>query len=145
MKHILLTVGLALALFPPPMAAAKQKMLTWETGILLDSAWGSRYAGTVGGGSQNGTITSYGNTAQYHGYSSGSGVAVYRISETFVIQGSTHIYIAVQPVRWRWSRAANLTVNGPVRFAVDGRRLYVADEDNRVYEMAISKKILRLN
>jgi len=40
--------------------------------------------------------------------------------------------------------AANVTVNAPVKYAVEKRKLYVMDEDGKEHEMEIIKKTLRL-
>lgn len=49
-------------------------------------------------------------------------------------------------VKWRWSKEANLTVNAPVKFAVDARerKLFVIDYDGKEHEMEIIKKALRM-
>ena len=36
-----------------------------------------------------------------------------------------------------------LTVNGPVKYAIEKRKLYVIDEDGKEHEMEIVKKTLR--
>src|SRR5713101_1789128 len=72
-----------------------------------------------------------------------SQTAVYRVYETFLIEGETHAYLAQERLRWRWSKPANLTVNGPVKFAVEKRKLFVIDEDGKEHEMEIVKKVLR--
>jgi len=65
---------------------------------------------------------------------------VHRVYETFLIEGETHAYLAQERLR---SKAANLTVNGPVKYAAEKRKLFVIDEDGKVHEMEIVKKILR--
>jgi hypothetical protein len=42
-----------------------------------------------------------------------------------------------------WSKPAN-PVNGPVKYAVEKRKLLVMDEDGKEHEMEIVKKILSL-
>jgi hypothetical protein len=43
-----------------------------------------------------------------------------------------------------WSRrSANLTINGPVRFAVEKRTLFFTDEDGKEHKMEIVSKTLR--
>ena len=135
-----LLVGFALL----PTLFAAEKMLEWQNGKVLDTGWGRVYSGTIGSANTNGTFQSYGNYGRYQGYSSGSQLAVYRVYKTFVIESPTHVYVAVESVRWRWSKPANLTVNGTVRFALDKRKIYVEDEDGKVHEMGINKKILRV-
>jgi hypothetical protein len=41
------------------------------------------------------------------------------------------------------SKPANLTVNEPITFAVEKRKLFVVDEDGKEHEMKIVKKALR--
>jgi hypothetical protein len=67
------------------------------------------------------------------------------VFETFVVEGDKYVYLAQERLRRRWSKAANLTVNGPVKYAVEKRKLFVMDEDGKEPEMEIVKKTLRLH
>ena len=69
---------------------------------------------------------------------------MYRVFETFLIEGDKYAYLAQERLRWRWSKAANLTINGPVKYAIEKRKLFVIDEDGKEHEMEIIKKTLRL-
>jgi hypothetical protein len=126
------------------VAVAAQKQRDWQTGKVLDSQRSRYFAGTIGNANTNGTTQSNGNYGTYQGNTNTSQTAVYRVYETFMIEGETHAYLAQQRLRWRWSKPANLTVNGPVKFAVEKRKLFVIDEDGKEHEMAIVKRILRL-
>lgn len=68
---------------------------------------------------------------------------MYRVYETFIIEGETYAYVAQERLRWKWSKPANLTVNGPVKYAVEKRKLYVIDEDGKEHEMEIIKRVLK--
>jgi hypothetical protein len=35
-----------------------------------------------------------------------------------------------------------VTVNGPIRYAIDHNKFYIQDEDGKVFEMALSQKAL---
>jgi hypothetical protein len=85
-----------------------------------------------------------GDSGTFRGQTDNSSTAVYRVFETFVIQGDKYVYLAQERLRWRWSKAANVTVNGPVKYAVEKRKLCVLDEDGKEHEMEIVKKTLRL-
>ena len=67
------------------------------------------------------------------------------VYQDFEFGGDTKIYTAREPLKWRWSKEANLTVNAQVKFAVDARerKLFVIDEDGKEHEMKIIKKVLR--
>jgi hypothetical protein len=123
-----------------PLVAGKQR--DWQTGKVLDSQRQRYFAGTVGSGSTNGTVD--GDSGTFRGQTDNSSTAVYRVFETFVIQGDKYVYLAQERLRWRWSKAANVTVNGPVKYAVEKRKLCVLDEDGKEHEMEIVKKTLRL-
>ena len=38
---------------------------------------------------------------------------------------------------------ANLTVNAPVKFAIEKRKLFVIDDDGKEHEMEIIKQVLK--
>jgi hypothetical protein len=123
-------------------ASGAEKVRDWQTGKVLDSERSRYFAGTVGDANTTGHAQANGNYGSYHGHTNTSETAIYRTYQTFLIEGETHAYLAEQ--RLRWHRAgANLTVNGPVKFAVEGRKLFVIDEDGKEYETKIVKRILR--
>ena len=132
-----LVVGLA------HVVAGAEKKRDWQTGKVLDSERSRYFAGTVGNASTTGTAQANGNYGTYQGNINTSQTAVYRVYETFLIEGGTHAYLAQERLRWKWSKPANLTVNGPVKFAVEKRKLFVIDEDGKEHEMEIVKKVLR--
>jgi hypothetical protein len=122
------------------LVVAAPKERAWQTGKVLDSQQQRYFAGTVGNSNTSGNVDSSGNI---HANSSGGETAVYRVVEDFVIEGEQYVYLAQEHLRWRWSKAANVTVNGPVKFAIEKRKLYAIDEDGKEHEMEIVKKTLR--
>lgn len=122
-----------------PLTAGKER--DWQTGKVLDSQRQRYFAGTVGNGSTNGIVRDSGT---YSGQTNTSSTAIYRVFETFVIEGDKYVYLAQERLRWRWSKAANVTVNGPVKYAVEKRKLFIMDEDGKEHEMEVVKKTLRL-
>lgn len=125
------------------VAVGAEKKRDWQTGKVLDSERSRYFAGTVGNANTYGTAQANGNYGTYQGNTNTSQTAVYRVFETFLIEGETHAYLAQERLRWKWSKPANLTVNGPVKFAVEKRKLFVIDEDGKEHEMEIVKKVLR--
>jgi hypothetical protein len=120
------------------------KVRDWQDGKVLDSQRSRYFAGTVGNSTSSGNVDLNGDNGTYRGQTSGSQTAVYRVFETFVIEGDHYVYLAQERLRWRWSKAANVTVNGPVKYAFEKRKLFVLDEDGKEHEMEIVKKTLRL-
>lgn len=137
------SIAIVLLLAFPYVATSAEKQRDWQTGKVLDTERNRYFAGTVGNASTTGTAQTSGDNGTYQGSTSSSQIAVYRVYETFLIEGETHAYLAQERLRWKWSKPANLTVNGPVKFAVEKRKLFVIDEDGKEHEMEIVKKVLR--
>jgi len=140
---VVLLLALTYVLALTHMAAGAEKKRDWQMGKLLDSQRNRYFAGTVGNANTTGTVQASGDYGTYQGTTNTSQVAVYRVYETFLIEGETHAYLAQERLRWRWSKPANLTVNGPVKFAVEKRKLFVIDEEGKEHEMEIVNKVLR--
>jgi hypothetical protein len=134
----LLLLALTLAM-TSSLRAEKQR--DWQTGKVLDTQRQRYFAGTVGSGSTNGTVD--GDSGTFRGQTDNSSTAIYRVFETLVIEGEKYVYLAQERLRWRWSKAANVTVNGAVKYAVERRKIFVMDEDGKEHEMEIVKKTLR--
>lgn len=133
---------LVLAALMAVVAFGAPKQRDWQTGKVLDTDRQRYFAGTVGSGNTNGTVD--GDSGTYRAQTNSSSTAVYRVFQTFVIEGEKYVYLAQERLRWRWSKPANVTVNGPVKYAVEKQKLYVMDEDNKEHEMEIVKKTLKL-
>jgi hypothetical protein len=99
----------------------------WETGKLIDTQQSRALAGFTGNKTSFGV---YGNVA-------------YRVTQNYMIEGPKYTYFCEEPIRWRWSKPANLTVNGPVQYAVDKNKLYVLDEDSKEHTLKIMRKELK--
>ena len=124
-------------------ATGAEKERDWQTGKVLDTERNRYFVGTVGNANTTGTAQINGNNGTYQGNTNSSQRAVYRVYETFSIEGDTYAYLAQERLHWRWSKPANLTVNGPVKYAVEKRKLFVLDDDGKEHELEIIKKILR--
>ncbi len=118
---------------------AKEKKREWQTGKVVDTNRDRTYAGSVGNAS--GTATTSGDTT--YGNASGSSTAVYRVYETYTIEGGDYVYVCQEHIKWRWSKPAVLTVNGPAQFAIEKDRIYIKSEDGSEHETKIIKKILK--
>jgi len=141
----LLAVVIVLLSFATNALLGAEKSRDWQKGTVLDSQRSRYFAGMVGTANTTGTVQANGGYGTYQGNTASSQRAVYRVYETFVIEGETLAHLAQERLRWRWSKPANLTVNAPVKFAVEKRKLYVIDEDGKEHQMEIIKKVLRAN
>jgi len=135
------SVAAAFMLFlflPVSVVHAKEKERQWQTGKVIDTGRSSVYAGDVS--SASGSATSTGNTT--YGNANGGSVAVYRVYETYEIESEGYIYVCQEHIKWRWSKPAALTVNGPVQFALEGNHIYIKSEDGSEHETKIVKKVV---
>jgi len=130
----------ALVFFTALTVHGKEKERAWETGKVLDSDRSSRYVGSIGDSSATATSTG-GNTARISG--SSRSTAVYRVRQVYVIELGEYVYVAQERLRWRWSKPADLTVNGSVKVAIEKKKLYLMDDDGKEHEAEIVKKILK--
>jgi len=132
-------MGLLLLILLGSPAAARQKERQWETGKVLDTSRDSTYAGSVG--SASGSATSAGDTT--YGHASGRSTAVYRVYETYTIEAGDYVYVCRERLKWKWSKPAMLTVNGPVQFAIEKDHLYIKGEEGSEHDTKILKKVLK--
>lgn len=123
--------------------AAKQKEHDWQQGKLVSTDEARYFAGTIGSANTQGTVRDSGSYGTYSGTTTGSETAVYRVYQTYVIESDAYVYVARERLRWRWSKPANLTINGPIRFAVEKGHMFILDEDGKEHEARMTKKILK--
>jgi len=116
--------------------AAGKKERQWQTGKLLDT--NSEGYTTYGGSSTQGHVNADGT------YTASTTPSSWRHQKyVFVIQGDDMIYVVSHVLSFRWSKEVHLTVNGPVKYAVEKDNFYLLDEKDREFKMHIEKKILR--
>ena len=62
--------------------------------------------------------------------------------EVYTIQADDKTYIARERLLFPWSKPANVTVGDKVKFAVEGKKLYILDEDQKEHKASIVKTSL---
>ncbi|HEX4019985.1 MAG TPA: hypothetical protein VHX63_02475 [Acidobacteriaceae bacterium] len=77
--------------------------------------------------SENTTATTNDNTDTY---------------EVYTIEGPEKTYIAREKLLFPWSKPANVTVGAEVKYAIDGRKLYILDETEKEHKASIVKTSL---
>jgi hypothetical protein len=120
-QHATAIMGFAIVLVSVVSVAAHQKTnRQWQAGTWGDST--TAPAGAV-------AMPLYG----------GGAIAVPIQSTTYVIQTDTLLYVGL----WRRTKLIPMTVNGPVRFALEKDKLFVIGEDGKEYELKLVKKVLK--
>jgi len=77
--------------------------------------------------SENTTATTTDNTDTY---------------EVYTIEGPEKTYIAREKLLFPWSKPANVTVGAELKYAIDGRKLIILDEDQKEHKASIVKTSL---
>ncbi len=62
--------------------------------------------------------------------------------EVYTIQGPEKTYIAREKLLFPWSKPANVTVGAELKYAIEGRRLYILDEDQKEHKASIVRTSL---
>jgi hypothetical protein len=103
-------IALILAVVPLAMVASARDRV-WQTGKVLDTRENVWFAGVTSWSDTYGTRRERTTVA--------SSRARYGVWQYSVIEGDTTVYQARERLWWRWSKSADVAVNGAVRYAVD--------------------------
>jgi hypothetical protein len=142
MKRVLYAVWLGAAIFASSTVASGAAR-DWQSGKLLDTEQqkvkeGSTTTYNTDGQakdkkngktdySQNTTATTTDNIDTY---------------EVYTIQGPDKTYIAREKLLFPWSKPANVTVGAELKYAIDGRKLYILDDGKKEHKASIVKTSL---
>jgi hypothetical protein len=126
MKSLIPIIVLAVTSAGPALGGKKTR--NWQIGKLLDSQRSQDVVGAV----EHPPI-GFDNRSRTEN--------VYETRDTFVVEGDSYTYTVSEIVRS--TKPANVTVNGPVKFATDGTTMYLLDDGGREHKTDVVKKILR--
>jgi hypothetical protein len=107
----------------------------WQDGKVLDPERSGYFGGTGDSSTTSGNAN--GASGADQGATNGSQPAAYHYS--FVIEGDKAVYLVRETLKWRWSKPANVKVNGRVKYAVKKRKLIIMDDDGKEHETDILK------
>ena len=122
-KRKLLVASLVSLFSIPLLASHKTVDIHWLDGKLLSSS--SERECTVDGSSSNGT---------------GSVVEICVIYVSYKVDAGDMIYTLRRDMRFRWDKDLDVTVNAPVKFAIDGRKGYLQDEHGKPHQLYVVQK-----
>ena len=66
---------------------------------------------------------------------------MYNTVEDYTIESDKFMYLSRERLRSERSKPALLTINGPVRFHVEGRKLVILDNEGKEHEATIVKQV----
>lgn len=110
------------------------KSHVWQDGKVLDLL-GEGYT-TYGGARTTGHVYPYGNVEATTTQASWN-----HFEEGIIIEGKVYIWYASRILSFRWQKGMNVTVNAPIKFALEKDKLYVLDESGREHKLRINKRV----
>lgn len=122
-----LAVGFILLIAPQCPAASK--ITSWEIGKVLDADREQQLVGTAERSSTYGAATHSTTSALYNAY------------EEYAIESDEFLYLTREHLQSVRSKPALLTINGPVKFHVDGRKLVILDNEGKEHKTTIVKQV----
>lgn len=99
----------------------------WRDTARTSETVGAVTSGTTNAGSLSATTTT-----------------VRRVHQLYLIEADEYVYHAEQRLRWKWSKPVPMTVNEPVRFAIEKNKIYAIGEDGKEYELSLTKKVKKV-
>lgn len=108
----------------------------WREGKLLDTT--REHYTTYGSSRVTGEVNRYG---EFEGRSTQSSWGHDRY--TFAVEDERYVYVLSTVLSWRWSKEAKVTVNAPIKFALEGDKAYILDDAGREHKLRMEKKILK--
>lgn len=123
----------------PLMAGSSKASVEWKTATVVDTSDHS-YA------SHQNTTEGYdpyrqrGQPSPYPATSTTR--TVYTTTFTYLLDAGDMVYTATITPRWRWSKVPAVTVNGTVKFALEGnRKLLMVDDEGREYKLDLIRRV----
>jgi hypothetical protein len=118
----------------------------------LAGVYHSGHSGSTTTGTVTGHATTIGDNTDINGTysgntsttSSGMSMPLYRVYENLIIEGDDMVFVTQERIRWRWSKGAQVTVNGEVKYYVDKRKLHVLDDMGKEHVVEIVKQIKKV-
>lgn len=111
----------------------------WQSGKLLDTEQQKVSEGSTTTYNTDGQAKNKNNYSQNTTATTTDNIDTY---EVYTIQGPDKTYIAREKLLFPWSKPANVTVGADVKYTVEGRRLYILDDDQKEHKASIVKTSL---
>ncbi len=116
-------------------ASAKDR--NWQAGTLIDSVEQSYTVSTVS--TEQGKLPGIIDGGRYS--SQKTTREIDNVWQEYTIESVGVRYTAKQPLPWRWSKAAAITIGGPVWFVIEKRNLYLIDDTGKEYKLELLQRL----
>jgi hypothetical protein len=142
MKRIVSGAILLCAMFLPGAIALGATARQWQSGKLLDTEQQKVKQGSTTTYNTNGQAKDKNGKTDYSQTTTATSNDDVDTYEVYTIQGPDKTYIAREKLLFPWSKPAIVTVGAEVKFAVDGRKLYISDESQKEHKASVVKTSL---
>jgi hypothetical protein len=112
----------------------------WQTGRLLDTEQQKVTEGSTTTYNSDGQEKYKRGKTDYSQNSRATTTDNVDTYEVYTIQVQDKTYIAREKLLFPWSKPANVTVGGDIKYAIEGRRLYILDDDQKEHKASITKQ-----
>jgi hypothetical protein len=109
--------------------SAASEIRSWEIGKVVDANRKQELVGTTEHSSAYGPASRSTTSALYDTY------------EEYTIESDGFMYLTRERLRSERSKSALITINGPVKFHVDGRKLVILDNEGKEHATTIIKQV----
>ena len=141
MKHIGYRPSFVIAIFlgsTLAFGAARH----WQSGKLLDTEQQKVHEGSTTTYNTNSQANKKNGNTHYSENTVATTNDNIDTYEVYTIQGPEKTYIAREKLLFPWSKPANVTVGAEVKYAIEGRKLYIFDENQKEHKASIVKTSL---
>lgn len=135
MKKLLPVLALLAAGLTVWAAAARN----WQSGTLIETEQSKVREGSTKHSNTEGSAKNRGDKTDYSQNTTTTTTDDYETYQTYTIKGEQKTYQAREHLLFPWSKPANVTVGGAVKFAVDKSKLYLLDEDGKEHKATVMK------
>jgi hypothetical protein len=114
----------------------------WQSGKLLDTEQQKVTEGSTTHYTTDSQKKSKNGKTDYSGNTTAHTTDNIDTYEVYTIQGPEKTYVAREKLLFPWSKPANVTVGAELKYAIDGRKLIILDEDQKEHKASIVKTSL---
>ena len=111
----------------------------WQSGTLVETEQSKVREGSTKNSNTEGTAKNRGDKTDYSQNTTTTTTDNYETYQTYTIKGEQKTYQAREHLLFPWSKPANVTVGGTLKFAVDKSKLYLLDEDGKEHKATVMK------
>jgi hypothetical protein len=125
------------------VAVATAATRDWQSGTLTATERQKIREGSTTTSNTDGSAKDRGNKTDYSANTTTTKSDNYENYQIYTIESGKTIYVASEHLLFPWSKAANITLGKPVKFAVERDKLYILDDDGKEHKTTLTKTSIK--